>query len=213
MMAAYSSGDPYLVFAKQAGAIPPDGTKATHGPIREQYKQCCLVVQYGMEAESLAIRIGQPTAQARHLLQTHRRAYSTFWQWSDSAVDHAMLKGYLYTVFGWTIHVGSNSNPRSLRNFPMQGNGAEMLRLACVYATEQGIRICAPVHDALLIEAPLGELEQAVRDTQRPWRTPALPFSMGLGYGRTLRSFAIPIAMPMNEGSTCGIPCGSPSRN
>jgi len=60
----------------------------------------------------------------------------------------------LWTVFGWTIHTGAKVNPRSLRNFPMQGNGAEMLRLACCFATEQGIRVCAPVHDALLIEAP-----------------------------------------------------------
>jgi len=34
MQAAYRSGDPYLMFAKQAGAVPPDATKKTHGPIR-----------------------------------------------------------------------------------------------------------------------------------------------------------------------------------
>ena len=28
MMAAYASGDPYLAFAKQAGAVPPDGHQA-----------------------------------------------------------------------------------------------------------------------------------------------------------------------------------------
>ena len=31
MQAAYRSGDPYLAFAKQAGAVPQDATKATHG--------------------------------------------------------------------------------------------------------------------------------------------------------------------------------------
>ena len=31
MMDAYRSGDPYLAFGKQAGRIPPDGTKKTHG--------------------------------------------------------------------------------------------------------------------------------------------------------------------------------------
>jgi hypothetical protein len=30
MMAAYHSGDPYLTFAKQAGAVPLDATKASH---------------------------------------------------------------------------------------------------------------------------------------------------------------------------------------
>jgi DNA polymerase-1 len=162
MQAAYQSGDPYLAFAKQAGAVPPEATKATHGPTRELFKQCTLAVQYGMEAESLAQRIGQPTIVARDLLQAHHQTYCTFWRWSDATVDHAMLHGSLHTVFGWHIHVGENPNPRSLRNFPMQANGAEMLRLACCLATEQGIEVCAPVHDALLICAPLDRLEDDI---------------------------------------------------
>jgi len=78
-----------------------------------------------------------------------------------------MLRGNLYTVFGWPIHVGTEANPRSLRNFPMQANGAEMLRLACCLATERGIRVCAPVHDAILIEAPLDRLAETVEATQQ----------------------------------------------
>ena len=73
-----------------------------------------------------------------------------------------MLHGSLHTVFGWQVHVGDNPNPRSLRNFPMQANGAEMLRLACCLATERGIEICAPVHDAVLICAPLDRLEDDI---------------------------------------------------
>ena len=69
MMDAYRSGDPYLAFAKQAGGIPPDGTRKTHGPIREQFKACVLGVQYGMGERSLAQRIGQPVATARQLLR------------------------------------------------------------------------------------------------------------------------------------------------
>jgi hypothetical protein len=49
----------------------------------------------------------------------------------------------------------------------MQANGAEMLRLACCLATEQGLRVCAPVHDAVLIEAPVDQLEVNVAATQR----------------------------------------------
>ncbi len=44
----------------------------------------------------------------------------------------------------------------------MQANGAEMLRLACTYATEAGIKVCAPIHDAILIEAPSDQLGQAI---------------------------------------------------
>ena len=45
----------------------------------------------------------------------------------------------------------------------MQANGAEMLRLACCLGTEWGIEICWPVHDAVLICAPIERLEEDVR--------------------------------------------------
>src|SRR5262249_27403493 len=62
------------------------------------------------------------------------------------------------------------SNERSLRNFPMQANGAEMLRLACCLATEQDIEVCAPVHDAVLICAPLDRLDHDVARMQAMMR-------------------------------------------
>jgi len=162
MQAAYQSGDPYLAFAKQARAVPEDATKRSHGPQRELFKQCVLAVQYGMAAQSLALRIVQPPLVARELLRAHRETYRRFWQWSDAALDHAMLLGSLQTTFGWRIGVGADCNPRSLRNFPMQANGAEMLRLACCLGTERGVEICAPVHDAVLICAALDHLDENI---------------------------------------------------
>jgi DNA polymerase-1 len=159
MLAAYLSGDCYLAFAKQAGAVPADATKDSHPVQRGLFKQCVLAVQYGMGVEGLADRIGQPTVVARDLLRAHRETYKQFWEWSDAAVDHAMLHGFLPTVFGWNVHVGENPNPRSLRNYVMQGNGAEMYRLACCLGIERGVEICAPVHDATMICAPLGRLD------------------------------------------------------
>jgi DNA polymerase I len=162
MKTAYFSGDPYLAFAIQAGAAPPDATKFTHKAIRDQFKACVLAVQYGMGEDSLAHRIGQPPIQARYLLRLHRETYRTFWARSDASADFAMTRGFLATVFGWCIYVGADSNPRMLRNFPMQANGAEMLRLACCLGTERGIEVCAPIHDAVLICAPIDRLEADV---------------------------------------------------
>jgi DNA polymerase I-like protein with 3'-5' exonuclease and polymerase domains len=78
MVEAYRSGDPYLTFGKQAGRVPPDGTKQTHGAERDLFKTCVLGVQYGMEAESLARRIGKSPAHARELLRLHRETYPRF---------------------------------------------------------------------------------------------------------------------------------------
>ena len=106
MKAAYHSGDPYLEFAKQAGAVPSGGTRKDHEEIRERFKQCVLGVQYGMGADALAAKIKQTSAHARELLRLHRETYAQFWQWSDSALDYAMLTGQLHTIFGWTVRSG-----------------------------------------------------------------------------------------------------------
>lgn len=173
MLEAYSSGDFYLAFARQAGAVPPGATKATHGEQRSLFKAAALAVMYGMGAESLAQKIGKPTAAATELLAIHRRTYPKFWQWSQAAVDRAMLTGQIQTVFGWPLRVGPqggggrpSANPRALANFPVQGNAAEMLRLACCLLVERGARVCAPIHDALLIEGPSSEIDAVVADTQ-----------------------------------------------
>jgi DNA polymerase I-like protein with 3'-5' exonuclease and polymerase domains len=71
MMEAYRSGDPYLAFAKQAGAVPPDATKSSHKSERDLFKACVLAVQYGMGEDSLAQRIGKPPIVARQLLKQH----------------------------------------------------------------------------------------------------------------------------------------------
>jgi hypothetical protein len=159
MMTAYLSGDPYLEFAKQAGGVPPNATKQSHNAERELFKQCVLAVQYGMEADSLAERIGKPRAAAAQLLQSHHQTYRVFWAWSDRLVNHAILHGRLWTTLGWQWRPDKPINVRSVRNFPMQANGAEMLRLAICFATEAGIEVVAPVHDAVLIYAPLDRLD------------------------------------------------------
>ncbi len=167
LMDGYRSGDPYLAFAKQIGAVPADATKATHGLERERFKAVVLGVNYGMGEQALAAAIERPEIEARDLLRRHRETYRRFWRWSQGAVDLAMSHGRIKTVFGWPLHVGAEVNPRALMNFPMQANGAEMLRLACCLGTERGIEICAPVHDAVLIGAPIDELDhqvQAMRD-------------------------------------------------
>jgi DNA polymerase I len=80
-------------------------------------------------------------------------------------------RGVESTVFGWQHHLDPSertddylfwSARNRSRNFPMQATCAEILRWACVLATDDGITIHAPVHDAVLIGAPDTEIEDAV---------------------------------------------------
>ena len=81
-------------------------------------------------------------------------------------VDDAMLTERIETVFGWRQHIAPDTKPRALLNFPMQANGAEMMRLAACLATERGVEVCGPVHDAFLIAAPIDAIDEAVAEMQ-----------------------------------------------
>ena len=167
LLRACASGDPYLAFAIDAGLAPSGATKHSHDALRSRCKAVVLGTLYGMQAQTLAGRLDMGELEAKQLLRAHRHAYGRFWQWSQAAVDSAMLQGRIDTVFGWRLHVTADTRVTSLLNHPMQCNGAEMLRLACIFATEAGIRVCAPVHDALLIEAPAREIDTAIDTTRR----------------------------------------------
>jgi len=89
----------------------------------------------------------------------------------ESAVSCALLSNRLWAAHGWALNVTGATNVRTLRNFPMQSIGAEILHVACVPAERRGIRIVAPVHDAIMVEAPAehgdeisAELNRVMRD-------------------------------------------------
>jgi hypothetical protein len=166
LLAAVASGDPYLAFAKMAGLAPEGATKATHKRIRDLCKTCVLGTNYGMQAASLARRTGLSLIEAEDLLRRLALTFPTFTAWADRASDLGQLRGHLSTVFGWTLRTHAETKPTSLRNFPMQATGAEILRLACCLATESGIEVCCPVHDALLIEADIDRIDDAVAATR-----------------------------------------------
>lgn len=166
LMRAYASGDPYLAFAKAAGLAPENATGATHKVVRDRCKAVVLGINYGMAEDSLAASIGIAPIEARELLRLHRQTYPRFWRWSEGMVTGAMLTNQMQTVFGWRRRLDGDANPRALANFPMQGNGAEMMRIAAIAATEAGLEVCCPIHDAFLIAAPLDRLGQDVTHMQ-----------------------------------------------
>ena len=163
MIEDYESGDPYLGFAKRIGLVPIDATKRSHPVVRDQLKVAAgLGVLYGAQADTVAKSGNMTQVEARRLLQLHRVTYPTFWQWRQAVIDHAMLHGEIRTIFGWRWQISGDDNARSASNFPMQGNGAEMMRIAVCLAVERGIKVCCPVHDALLVEGPA----DSIRDVE-----------------------------------------------
>ena len=183
MLAAAQSSDPYMAFAKLAGLAPEDATKTSHPQVREQCKQCVLGTNYGMQAASLAIRIGGTVADAERLLRARTKAFPVFAQWAQDTIFRGMLDGWLSSVYGWPLRAGPDTGAPSLMNFPMQSNGAEMLRVACCLATEREVKVCAPLHDALFIEAPADDIRDAVGVAQQAMKEASSAVLGGLEIG------------------------------
>lgn len=179
MQKAYDSGDPYLDSAVSMGFAKPGATKQTGGTNRDVFKVWLLSAQYGASAKSLvdrlpfalAEKVPDPCALAEEFLDKHRRVFWRYWQWAEARVEIFMHETRCEeTLFGWRHHLDDRLPEWRIRNqslnFPMQATCAEILRWACIYATEDGIEVLAPVHDALLIGGPADQIEEVVKRSQ-----------------------------------------------
>jgi DNA polymerase-1 len=166
MKAAYETGDIYMAFAIVAGASPKGATKETHPKVRDLYKIVVLATQYGQTAIGLAKKLGEPVWRAQELLDLHRRVYARYWDWSEWMSQTAFFARTIETVFDWSMQVSQRTKPNTISNYPMQANGAEMLRWASVFATERGVEVHAPVQDAFLVGGAVDQIDDVVAATQ-----------------------------------------------
>jgi DNA polymerase-1 len=167
MLAVLDSGDMYLAFAEMAGWAPPGATKATHRQARDRAKPCVLALGYGMQAEGLAQRMGTTKSHAEMTLRAYAQRFSTYWEWAACQVEQGDLQRQMRSCFGWPLHVFDGARPNTMRNFPCQSNAAEMMRLAACLMTERGLQVLCPVHDAFLLESPIGEVEATLAAAQQ----------------------------------------------
>jgi DNA polymerase-1 len=163
MLDLYATGNAYIEFAKKFDEAPPTATKKTHAEIHDLYKTVCLGAQYQMQAQTLAMRLGISTFMAHEMLGQHKGLFNRYWGWLEDWVAYALDSGRMWTPLGWTCRTGiTEFNTRSIGNFPIQASGADILRVACIWAHQRGIKLCGTVHDAALIEAPTDRIEADV---------------------------------------------------
>jgi DNA polymerase I len=169
LLEAYRSGDVYVGFAKQAGLMPIWATKETYpqfDDVRDVCKTIILGIGYGMGADAMAVRAGLTKSDAANLIRIHKHTYRKFWAWVENTTTDGLFTGQMVIASGWRRLVTNNPNIRSLQNWPVQSTGSELMRQAVIAATEAGLSIGAPVHDALLLVSEAGNFEQDVVDLQ-----------------------------------------------
>ena len=65
---------------------------------------------------------------------------------------------------------GRHGEERTFLNFPMQGNGSELMRVVIVRAGPAGLKIIGCAHDSFLIEDTVDNIEQSVATLQEIMR-------------------------------------------
>lgn len=151
--------DVYYGLAEQLGFLSPGMSEAERKAVRTMFKSVVLGILYGLAAKALAIKTGISLFEAAEILARLRAQFHVFEAYADSVLDHAGLNMEVGTQFGWYMQCPPDIKPRTVRNFPIQSTGAEILHVACILAERRGIEIIAPVHDALMCEADLDCVE------------------------------------------------------
>ena len=166
LLAAVCSGDPYLWFLKAIGRVQRDATRETHREARNQIKPILLGGNYGQTPIGAAVRLGVPYAEAAALVDQHRKLFSVYWDWIEAKVQTAFDDGEIRSRWGWRMHVGAGTKPRSVQNHPIQCMGAHILQFAITSLTERGVRVCCPVHDAIVTECSVDEIDEHREEVQ-----------------------------------------------
>jgi DNA polymerase-1 len=170
LMDDYRTGDIYHALAKLCGLTADDNVKrwkAESPAVRQQMKALQLAILYGMSVPSLAKGLNRHPLIASDIIERHKRRYPRFWQWRAEQTRAAMLDRRMTTQFEWPLYISNSPNERTLYNFPAQGNGAEMLRLAAVRLCDARLVPSMLIHDGLLIEATCEEEITAAIDIMR----------------------------------------------
>jgi hypothetical protein len=190
LMAAYCKGDVYYALAELCGrtyGLDQKTWKEDKPDVREDMKPLQLGINYGMGVPSLAKGLGRHPLIASEIIERHKRTYPRFWEWRENAAQLALLDRQMETVFGWPLRISHSPNRRTLYNFPMQGNGAEMLRLAAWRLCEAGIIPSMLIHDGILLEVRDREqIEHAIEIMKTAGRDVCNGFEIGVGVDQRL---------------------------
>ena len=153
----YLHRDAYLVKAADFGFCDYSATKETHRALRNKFKPVVLAGQYGQTPEGLAKVLGISVGEARRYQEREARLYPEYQEWLAINAENRDFDGFVETECGWRLWMPKHPTAHDVRtamNLPMQGNCAEIMRVACCLATECGIDLGATVHDAFFYTAP-----------------------------------------------------------
>jgi DNA polymerase I len=176
LMADYCSGDPYRQFAAAALSIVNPTEQQ-----RQIYKATVLGRIYGLGATSLARNLGISKAEAERIIDQMIARYPVLNAWLKRVITKAAHCVPITCTLGWSLTAtGKPGEERTFLNFPMQANGAELMRLVIIRAGAAGLSLIRCAHDSFLIEDTIDRIEQSVVEIQNIMRQASRDLLNGL---------------------------------
>lgn len=174
MIKAFQNGeDIHVSTAAKLFNIPlEDVTKTQRG----QAKTVNFGIIYGQGAFALAEQTGLSRSEAKKMIDSYYENYPRLKEYMAEQVKKAQDFGYVETILGRKRHLKdiNSSNfvvkahaERNAVNAPIQGSAADIIKLAMIKIDEeldaQNLRtkMLLQVHDELLFEVPVDEVETA----------------------------------------------------
>jgi DNA polymerase-1 len=181
---AHLSGDRELIQAfrddadvhrRTAARILGVAPEAVSGDMRSRAKTVNFGIIYGMGARGLAQALDIDVDEARRFIAEYFRSYPGVKRFIDDTIARARQDKSIDTLLGRARRLpdidSTNARARAFServavNTPVQGTAADIIKLAMLAVDRRlrgrtlGARMILQVHDELLFEVPLAELEE-----------------------------------------------------
>ncbi len=163
--------DIHLATAAKVYGISPDEVTRE---MRSKAKMVNFGIPYGISAFGLAQRLNIARGEAAELIEQYFAQFSGIAHYIEETLIQTRKLGYAETVTGRRRYLRDiNSSNQTVRkaadrnaiNMPIQGTAADMIKLAMAQIHQQlmdtgmDTRLLLQVHDELVFEAPLTEVE------------------------------------------------------
>lgn len=174
MIKAFQEGaDIHASTASKLFRIPLEEVTKTQ---RSQAKTVNFGIIYGQGAFALAEQTGLSRKEAKELIDSYYQTYPRLKEYMAEQLQKARELGYVETILGRRRHLKDiNSNnfvvkghaERNAINAPIQGSAADIIKIAMIRIQEELVaqeletKMLLQVHDELLFESPLEEVETA----------------------------------------------------
>jgi DNA polymerase-1 len=158
--------------AEMFGVEPKDIDPGT----RSKAKMINFGIVYGLSAYGLADRLDIPQDEAGEFIARYLDRFPRVREYIEKTIEQATEDGYVTTIFGRKRRIpelrSRKWQTRSLGerlavNTPIQGSAADIIKVAMVRSVDAlrdaglGTRLVLQIHDELLFEAPVAEVEAA----------------------------------------------------